>query len=151
MFADVTPLRESVEFRWLWAGQSLSSIGRRLGDPKVQQWGIDANAYPPVLKTHDRQGRRIDVVEFHPAYHALMRRSIGNGLHSSVWENGPAETGKRHPVTRGLEGSASEPPRWSRFFRTVDTRNAIGAPVMTGADGKPLLLLSRFGEGRVSL
>jgi hypothetical protein len=54
-------------------------------------------------------------------------------------------------VTRGLEGSASEPPRWSRFFRTVDTRNAIGAPVMTGADGKPLLLLSRFGEGRVAL
>jgi hypothetical protein len=62
-----------------------------------------------------------------------------------------SDAGKRHPVTRGLEGSASEPPRWSRFFRTVDTRNAIGAPVMTGADGKPLLLLSRFGEGRVAL
>jgi hypothetical protein len=62
-----------------------------------------------------------------------------------------SDTGKRHPVTRGLEGSASEPPRWSRFFRTVETRNAIGAPVMTGADGKPLLLLSRFGEGRVAL
>src|SRR5256884_9377671 len=62
-----------------------------------------------------------------------------------------SDAGKRHPVTRGLEGSASEPPHWSRFFRTVDTRNAIGAPVMTGADGKPLLLLSRFGEGRVAL
>ncbi len=62
-----------------------------------------------------------------------------------------SDAGKRHPVTRGLEGSASEPPRWARFFRTVDTRNAVGAPVMTGADGKPLLLLSRFGEGRVAL
>jgi hypothetical protein len=62
-----------------------------------------------------------------------------------------SEAGKRHPVTRGLEGSNSEPPRWSRFFRTVETRNAIGQPVMTGADGKPLLLLSRFGEGRVAL
>src|SRR4051794_31905454 len=62
-----------------------------------------------------------------------------------------SDAGKRHPVTRGLEGSASEPPRWSRFFRTVDTRNATGSPVMTGADGKPLLLLSRFGEGRVAL
>ena len=62
-----------------------------------------------------------------------------------------SDTGKRHPVTRGLEGSASEPPRWSRFFRTVETRNAITPPVMTGADGKPLLLLSRFGEGRVAL
>jgi len=62
-----------------------------------------------------------------------------------------SDAGKRHPVTRGLEGADSEPPHWSRFFRTVDTRNAVGAPVMTGADGKPLLLLSRFGEGRVAL
>jgi hypothetical protein len=62
-----------------------------------------------------------------------------------------SDAGKRHPVTRGLEGSASEPPHWSRFFRTVETRNATAAPVMTGADGKPLLLLSRYGEGRVAL
>src|SRR6202158_1905732 len=62
-----------------------------------------------------------------------------------------SDAGKRHPVTRGLEGSGSEPPHWSRFFRTVETRNATSAPVMTGADGKPLLLLSRFGEGRVAL
>jgi hypothetical protein len=62
-----------------------------------------------------------------------------------------SDVGKRHPVTRGLEGSASEPPHWSRFFRTVETRNATSPPVMTGADGKPLLLLSRFGEGRVAL
>jgi hypothetical protein len=62
-----------------------------------------------------------------------------------------SDTGKRHPVTRGLEGSGTEPPHWSRFFRTVDTRNATSPPVMTGADGKPLLLLSRFGEGRVAL
>jgi hypothetical protein len=62
-----------------------------------------------------------------------------------------SDAGKRHPVTRGLEGSASEPPRWSRFFRTVETRNAVNPPVMTGADGKPLLFLSRFGEGRVAL
>lgn len=62
-----------------------------------------------------------------------------------------SDVGKRHPVTRGLEGAESEPPHWSRFFRTVDTRNATTPPVMTGADGKPLLLLSRYGEGRVAL
>jgi hypothetical protein len=61
------------------------------------------------------------------------------------------DAGKRHPVTRGLEGSNFEPPHWSRFFRTVDTRNAVSPPVMTGANGEPLLLLSRFGEGRVAL
>jgi hypothetical protein len=62
-----------------------------------------------------------------------------------------SDAGKRHPVTRGLEGSASEPPHWSRFFRTVETRNATTPPVMTGADGEPLLLLSHYGEGRVAL
>jgi hypothetical protein len=62
-----------------------------------------------------------------------------------------SDAGKRHPVTRGLEGSASEPPHWGRFFRTVETRNPSSPPVMTGADGKPLLLLSRYGEGRVAL
>jgi hypothetical protein len=62
-----------------------------------------------------------------------------------------SDAGKRHPVTRGLEGSGPEPPHWARFFRTVETRNATNPPVMTGADGKPLLLLARFGEGRVAL
>jgi membrane protein implicated in regulation of membrane protease activity len=62
-----------------------------------------------------------------------------------------SDIGKRHPVTRGLEGSASEPPHWSRFFRLIDTRNPANPPIMEGADGKPLLLLSRQGEGRVAL
>jgi hypothetical protein len=62
-----------------------------------------------------------------------------------------SDVGKRHPVTRGLEGGNSEPPKWSRFFRTVETRNTTTPPVMTGADGNPLLLLSRAGEGRVAL
>jgi hypothetical protein len=62
-----------------------------------------------------------------------------------------SDAGKRHPVTRGLEGANTEPPHWARFFRTVETRNAVSPPVMTGVDGKPLLLLSRFGEGRVAL
>lgn len=62
-----------------------------------------------------------------------------------------SDLGKRHPVTRGLEGANSDPPHWSRFFRLVDTRNPINPPVMEGADGKPLLLLSRQGEGRVAL
>jgi hypothetical protein len=61
------------------------------------------------------------------------------------------ELGKRHPVTRDLEGSDSDPPHWSRWFRLVDTRNATGTAVMQGPDNKPLLVLSREGEGRVAL
>ncbi|MCC6779399.1 MAG: hypothetical protein IT537_22695 [Hyphomicrobiales bacterium] len=62
-----------------------------------------------------------------------------------------SDLGKRHPVTRGLEGADSEPPHWSRWFRIVDTRASKGTPVMQGPDNKPLLVLSREGEGRVAL
>ena len=61
------------------------------------------------------------------------------------------DLGKRHPVTRGLEGAESDPPHWSRWFRLVDARTEKGTPVMQGPDNKPLLLLSREGEGRVAL
>jgi hypothetical protein len=61
------------------------------------------------------------------------------------------ELGRRHPVTRGLDGADSDPPNWSEWFRVVDTRNATGTTVMQGPDAKPLLVLSREGEGRVAL
>ena len=61
------------------------------------------------------------------------------------------ELGRRHPVTRGLEGSDSSPPHWSEWFRVVDTRNANGTTVMQGPDEKPLLVLSHEGKGRVAL
>src|SRR5579864_8351825 len=61
------------------------------------------------------------------------------------------DPGKRHPVTRGLEGSTSDPPLWSSFFRLVNTRESTGTAVMEGPDNKPLLILARHGEGRVAL
>ena len=61
------------------------------------------------------------------------------------------ELGKRHPVTRDLDGSATDPPHWSQWFRLVDTRKSGGTAVMQGPEEKPLLVLSREGEGRVAL
>ena len=61
------------------------------------------------------------------------------------------ELGQRHPVTRGLEGSEDKSPRWSEWFRIVDTRSATGTTVMQGPDAKPLLVLSHEGQGRVAL
>ncbi|MFL6798965.1 MAG: hypothetical protein ACJ8F3_16315 [Xanthobacteraceae bacterium] len=75
---------------------------------------------------------------------------------SGQMNNGPfhpelTDLGKRHPVTRGLEGADTDPPHWSRWFRLVDSRAAKGTTVMRGPQNKPLLLLSREGEGRVAL
>jgi hypothetical protein len=61
------------------------------------------------------------------------------------------DSGKRHPVTRGLDGAESDPPHWSRWFRLVDTKTANGTTVMSGPDNKPLLVLARENEGRVAL
>lgn len=62
-----------------------------------------------------------------------------------------SETGKRHPVTRGLDGSQTEPPQWSRWFRLVGIDRPEGHVVMQGPDERPLLLLSRIGDGRVGM
>ncbi|WP_157016998.1 glutamine amidotransferase [Mesorhizobium xinjiangense] len=61
------------------------------------------------------------------------------------------ETGERHPVTRGLEGSDAEPPAWSRWFRLVGIRPPEGSVVMHGPRDEPLLVLNRRGEGRVGM
>ncbi|SIQ27027.1 hypothetical protein SAMN05880582_1011317 [Rhizobium sp. RU20A] len=62
-----------------------------------------------------------------------------------------SDEGKKHPVTRGLEGAGNEPPAWGRWFRTVDVDRPQGETVMQAADGKPLLVLNRVGEGRVAM
>ncbi len=61
------------------------------------------------------------------------------------------EPGRRHPVTRGLQGSGTNPPHWSQWFRLVDAKRNSGNAVMEGPDGKPLLVLAREGKGRVAM
>ena len=64
---------------------SLADFGKRWGSFEMFEWGRLANENPPKLKAYDQKGFRADVVEFHPAYHALMREAIAGGVHSSVW------------------------------------------------------------------
>ncbi|ALI55117.1 hypothetical protein [Celeribacter marinus] len=63
------------------------------------------------------------------------------------------ETGARHPVTEGLGGlsAATDEPEWGRWFRQIELEPQSGEVVMSGADGQPLLILDRVGEGRVAV
>ena len=61
------------------------------------------------------------------------------------------EIGAKHPVTRGLDGAATEPPDWGRWFRLVGISDPRGAAVMKGAGDRPLLLLDRLEQGRVGM
>jgi putative acyl-CoA dehydrogenase len=71
-----------------WACDELREVGCRAGDPAVIHNAELANANPPVLHTHDRFGHRIDTVEYHPAYHALMTDAVRFGLHAAPWADG---------------------------------------------------------------
>jgi hypothetical protein len=62
-----------------------------------------------------------------------------------------SDNGRRHPVTRTLPGALSEPPDWGRWFRTVSVGDTAGDVVMRGAANEPLLVLNRYGEGRVAM
>jgi putative acyl-CoA dehydrogenase len=63
----------------------LAELGLIAGSEQAQMWARQANEHPPVLRTHDRFGRRIDEVEYHPAYHDLMRVATRYGLHATPW------------------------------------------------------------------
>ena len=58
--------------------------------------------------------------------------------------------GRKHPVTRDLPGGAGDTPSWGRWFRMVDTAAGQGVTVMSGANDRPLLVLSRAEKGRVA-
>ncbi|MBU3730166.1 MAG: hypothetical protein FGM26_01310 [Beijerinckiaceae bacterium] len=61
------------------------------------------------------------------------------------------DQGRRHPVTRELPGSQVTPPDWGEWIRQISATPRAGSTLMSGADEKPLLLLSREGQGRVAL
>ncbi len=67
-----------------WARSQVAEVGALAGGVALG-WGVQANASPPVLRTHDRFGNRIDEVEFHPAWHMLMEAAVTRGLHALPW------------------------------------------------------------------
>ena len=60
-------------------------------------------------------------------------------------------TGERHPVTRDLPGSETNPPAWGEWLRIIDAQVQSGSTVMSGANDLPLLVLRREDKGRVAL
>src|ERR1700746_159307 len=70
-----------------WAVDELTALGKTLGAQETIKLGFAANTNPPVLRAFDRYGHRIDEVEFHPAWHALLSLAVEAGLHASPWAN----------------------------------------------------------------
>ena len=86
LFESDAPLREALEREGgSWAHDLVHDLGSLAGTQQAIDWGFQANANPPQLRTHNRFGDRIDEVEFHPAWHELMNVAIGHGLHALPW------------------------------------------------------------------
>jgi len=91
----------------------LAVLGAQLGRAEVLELGRLANQYPPLLQQYDAGGRRIDELEFHPAWHSLMRLLIENGAHTSPW----------------LEGNGAQVARAARYLMFGQVENGSQCPV----------------------
>jgi putative acyl-CoA dehydrogenase len=81
-----TALREAVHREGAgWAEDRLQAIGELAGNPDVKDLGRLSNENPPILRTFDRYGHRIDEVEFHPSWHELLDLATTHGLHALPW------------------------------------------------------------------
>lgn len=116
LFACDLALQEALEREGAGAAAArLHALGATLGRAETLDLGRQANANPPKLHSFDRQGRRIDEVEFHPSWHALMTLMIEHGAHAAPWDSdepapqvaraaqyllfGQVENGAQCPVT----------------------------------------------------
>jgi len=90
LFRNNLPLQDALRLHAPELDTSrLDALGAEAGSAAMQSHARLANGHPPVLHTHDRHGRRIDEVEFHPSYHALLGTALRHGLHGTPWSRGP--------------------------------------------------------------
>src|SRR6202158_1097231 len=86
LFEADAPLREAFEREGAaWAQDMVHELGRLAGTQEAIDWGFQANANPPQLRTHDRFGNRIAEGEFDPAWHRRLAVAVGHGLPAMPW------------------------------------------------------------------
>ena len=115
LFDGDAALKEGVEREGAgWALADLAAFGAKVGAADYVELGALANRHPPEFDTHDRYGRRVDLVRFHPAYHELMRVAIEHGLHASPWSE---------PM------SGAHVARAARFYMQSEIEAGHGCPI----------------------
>jgi len=88
LFTEDRPLLEAIRREGPPDAEArLVELGRELGGEPLE-WGRLANEHPPRLRSHDRFGERLDEVEFHPAWHALLELGVEQGIHALPWRGG---------------------------------------------------------------
>lgn len=102
LFSSDVPLQEAVRANGDGhEAQALAAFGRQWGGAEMFAQARRANENPPKLYAFDPKGFRRDVVEYHPAYHDLMRASVAAGLHASTWTPAGKRAAPPAEVARG--------------------------------------------------
>ena len=145
VFSENRPLVEALEREGGgdWRGQA-EALGRVLGGEPLE-WGRLANEHPPVLRTHDRYGNRVDEVDYHPSWHSLLRLGIESGLHALPW---------REPVPGAHVARAAMFVTWSQVEQgtgcplsmTFASVPALRAEPSLAAEWEPRLTSLSYGE-----
>jgi putative acyl-CoA dehydrogenase len=121
-----------------WAEDRLIAMGDEAGREPLE-WGRLANENPPILRTHDRYGNRIDEVEFHPAWHWLMDMSVRHGTHALPWRDPrPGAHAARAAIM--LTGSALESGHGCPISMTYAAIPALRRQPDVAAEWEPRLL-----------
>ncbi|HEX9105475.1 MAG TPA: acyl-CoA dehydrogenase family protein [Polyangia bacterium] len=106
-----------------WATDRLHAVGRIAGGEAIV-WGTQANKHVPELRAFDRYGHRVDEVEYHPAWHMLMRAGVEHGLHASPWRE---------------EKPGAHVARAAAFFVMAQAEAGFGCPISMTYSGVPAL------------
>jgi putative acyl-CoA dehydrogenase len=127
-----------------WAEERLMAMGEEAGGEPIE-WGRLANENPPILRTHDRYGNRIDEVEFHPAWHWLMDLSVRHATHALPWiEQRPGAHAARAAIM--LTGSALESGHGCPISMTYAAIPALRKQPDVAAEWEPRLTSLQYDK-----
>ncbi len=126
-----------------WVGERASALGELIGGEPQQSWGRLANENKPVLRTFDRYGHRIDEVEFHPAWHQLMKLGVEHELHSLPWtsEQPAAHTARAALYMTAMQAEAGFACPITMTFAVVP---ALRAQPELAAEWEPLVTANSY-------
>jgi len=149
VFSSNLPLVEATEREGAgWIAERASALGRFVGEVggvggSPIEWGRLANENKPVLHTHDRYGNRLDEVEFHPAWHQLMKMGVEHELHSLPWtsDDSAAHAARAAIYMTGMQAEAGYACPITMTFAVVP---ALRAQPELAAEWEPLVTATTY-------
>jgi len=144
LWGEDAPLREAVAHQGASAFEpELASFAARIGRADLREQGRLANRYPPELRAFDRGGRRIDEVDFHPAYHDLLSRGLAAGYSCVGWTHEGQGGHVAHAAMVYLM-SQVEPGVCCPMTMSYAAVPALRADVSIEAEWRPRLLSRKY-------